>query len=130
MKELSKNVKALLILSETVIQYINIIYYFICFLQEAEVSFENHAKGDVEGENNQHEMNNSEQNTTDMKSLSELEKENKQVKVDLDKSKDQILQLKNQLKDLTQKLQDIEKLFEDGDIPSDKRDALSQILTG
>ena len=80
--------------------------------------------------NNQDEMHNSEQNTADMKSLSELEKENKQLEVDLDKSKDQILQLKNQLKDLTQKLQDIKKLFADGDIPSDKRDALSQILTG
>ena len=75
-------------------------------------------------------MQHSESNTADTKSLSELEKDNKQLEEDLDKSKEQILQLKNQVKHLTQRLQDIEKLFEDSDIPSDKRDALTKLLTG
>ena len=75
-------------------------------------------------------MQNSESNTKEMKSLSELETENRKLQADLNKSRDEIFKLKSHVKDLTQKLQDVEKLFQDGDIPSDKKDILSQIVQG
>ena len=71
-----------------------------------------------------------ESNTNDLKSLSELETENRKLQMNLKESRDQILELKNQIKDFTQKIEDIEKLLEDGDFPADKKDILSHILQG
>lgn len=65
-----------------------------------------------------------------MNSLSEFVRENRMIEKELSDSKNEILKLENQVKNLSQKLEDIEKLFGDGSIPLHKEDMLSQILYG
>ena len=75
-------------------------------------------------------MPTSESNTSKRKSLLELEQENKQLEVDLSKSREKIVELKNQVEDLTKTLEDVERLTEEGDLSPEKREQLSQMIKG
>ena len=75
-------------------------------------------------------MPTSESNTSKRKSLLELEQENKQLEVDLSKSREKIVELKNQVEDLTKRLEDVERLIEEGDLSPEKREQPSQMIKG